>query len=503
MPDEFDERARAAAAGLRRSVALEAPELTELVRHFKVRRAGRLVAALAVLVMLAVLALAAASVATSGDLRWIVTVVLWALAAVTCLFCAHAGHHAWVVPLPAVALAALWSITGGGSGTAGWWLAAGCGAAVAVGVAVAGAALRMRLRGSWIGLHQLVNATGVTVTALTPVGVVRVNGESWTAESLGGPLPVGVPVDVVRVRGLRLEVSSETETVGRSDDPGTRASGLTVESGSDAVEPLRPAALEKLPEAVGPRLVELESGLFTSDLSVNEFLLVREAGFRPLGLVMGSSIYHVGRQLRRWGRSLELTTLSQAMYSARELAMERMEAEAVELGADGVVGVRLDVNYYDWGRGSAEFIAVGTAVRAEDGKSWRNKRGMPFTSDLSGQDFWTLLQTGHVPLGLVMGNCVYHVARRGPLTVLRSIGRNRELTNFTGALYEARELAMRRMQEESEQLDASGVVAVQLEQKSHQWGSHTIEFLALGTAVARRADPVELPRPMPIISFDR
>ena len=34
--------------------------------------------------------------------------------------------------------------------------------------------------------------------------------------------------------------------------------------------------------------------LFTSDLSVNEFLLVREAGFDPVGLVVGSSIYHIG-----------------------------------------------------------------------------------------------------------------------------------------------------------------------------------------------------------------
>jgi hypothetical protein len=33
---------------------------------------------------------------------------------------------------------------------------------------------------------------------------------------------------------------------------------------------------------------------FTSDLSVNEFLLVKEVGFQPLGLVMGSSIFHVG-----------------------------------------------------------------------------------------------------------------------------------------------------------------------------------------------------------------
>ena len=59
------------------------------------------------------------------------------------------------------------------------------------------------------------------------------------------------------------------------------------------------------------------------------------------------------------------------------------------------------------------------------------------------------------------------------------------------------------MQDESEQLGASGIVAVQLEQKSHQWGSHTIEFLALGTAVTKRDGEVDLPRPIPIISFDR
>ena len=147
-----------------------------------------------------------------------------------------------------------------------------------------------------------------------------------------------------------------------------------------------------------PGSQELEHGLFTSDLSVNEFLLVKQVGFHPLGLVMGSSIYHIGLQKGNWGSSQELTKLTAAMYNARELAMNRMEEEADQLGADGVVGVRLDVNFYEWGHDSAEFIAVGTAVKAEDGNSYRNKLGKPFTSDLSGQDFWTLAQTGlHAP----------------------------------------------------------------------------------------------------------
>ena len=130
-----------------------------------------------------------------------------------------------------------------------------------------------------------------------------------------------------------------------------------------------------LPKDAAARLEELEHGLFTSDLSVNEFLLVKQVGFHPLGLVMGSSIYHIGLQKGNWGSSQELTKLTAAMYNARELAMNRMEEEADQLGADGVVGVRLDVNFYEWGHDSAEFIAVGTAVKAEDGTSYRNKLG--------------------------------------------------------------------------------------------------------------------------------
>jgi uncharacterized protein YbjQ (UPF0145 family) len=257
-----------------------------------------------------------------------------------------------------------------------------------------------------------------------------------------------------------------------------------------------------LPKDAGRRLEQLEHGLFTSDLSVNEFLLIKEVGFHPLGFVMGSSIYHIGLQTRKWGQSQELTKLTEAMYNARELAMTRMEEEADELGADGVVGVRLDVNYYEWGNDAAEFIAMGTAVKAENGQSYRNKQGKPFTSDLSGQDFWTIMQTGHVPQGLVMGTCVYHVAHRGLGQALSSLGQNTELPNFTQALYEARELAMTRMQDEANALSASGIVGVRLEEKSHQWGSHTIEFLALGTAVVKTSDEITLPRPTTVISLD-
>jgi uncharacterized protein YbjQ (UPF0145 family) len=241
-----------------------------------------------------------------------------------------------------------------------------------------------------------------------------------------------------------------------------------------------------LPGDASKRLADGRNRIFTSDLSVNEFLLVRQAGFRPVGLVLGSSVYHVGLQVGRWSKNMELDKLSQAMYHARELAMTRMEAEADQLGADGIVGVRLEIEFKEYGNDLAEFVAIGTAVVAEEppptGK-WRNTRGLPFTSDLSGQDFWTLIQAGYAPQGLVMGSCVYHIAHQGVMSSLGNVGANVEIPQFTEALYDARELAMSRMQTEAEYLSAEGIVGVQLLSLPHRWGGHTTEFFAIGTAV--------------------
>ncbi len=272
---------------------------------------------------------------------------------------------------------------------------------------------------------------------------------------------------------------------------------------SDSVSETEPAydpgSLEGVPEAGRTRLQQNRAGLFTSDLSVNEFLLIKQAGFDPVGLVVGSSIYHIGIQMAGWKQSQEMTVLSEAMYGARQLAMTRMEEEADQLGADGVVGVRLDVGRYEWGQDMAEFIAIGTAVKHREGKLHRAPNGRPFTSDLSGQDFWTLLRTGHRPVGMVMGSCVYHVAHRGMLKSMAQTGRNVELENFTQALYDARELAMERMQAEAQALSAEGIVGVNLKESSHGWGSHTIEFFAVGTAIVAAEDhdgKIEAPTPI-------
>lgn len=258
--------------------------------------------------------------------------------------------------------------------------------------------------------------------------------------------------------------------------------------------PYTPGSQEGLPLHARNRLNAMKTtatqkGLFTSDLSVNEFLLVKEAGFDPLGLVVGSSIYHIGWQKPAMNQSLELETLTQAMYHARDLAMTRMEEEADSLGADGIVGVRLEVGRQEWGEHLAEFIAVGTAIKARNGESHRAPNGRPFTSDLSGQDFWTLTKAGYRPVSFVMGNCVYHVGYQGVKAWFSQIGQNVEMPTYTQAIYDARELALARMQAEAEQIGADGIVGATLKESSHGWGSHVIEYFAVGTSIiATRAD---------------
>jgi uncharacterized protein YbjQ (UPF0145 family) len=135
-------------------------------------------------------------------------------------------------------------------------------------------------------------------------------------------------------------------------------------------------------------------------------------------------------------------------------------------------------------------------------KEWRNNKNLPFTSDLSGQDFWTLIRAGYAPLGMVMGSCVYHIAHQKLGGKLGNIGRNVELEQFTQALYDARELAMSRMQAEAEEYRAEGIVGVQLRQHSHTWGSHTTEFFAIGTAVRPLRDDHVIERPTMVLSLD-
>lgn len=263
---------------------------------------------------------------------------------------------------------------------------------------------------------------------------------------------------------------------------------------------------------------EMETGhpLFTSDLSVNEFLLTREPGYRPLSQVMGSSIYQVGWQYIRqysWNTySMELGTLSEAHLRAASLALGRLEQEARMVGAHGVVGVRFTRRRYEWGRNLLEYTAIGTAIKLPKAPL----PAQPFLSDLSGQEFWTLLQAGYYPAGVVTGYCSYYVGLGSNLTQQlqgwwRGSG-NQEIQPFTQGLYAARHLAMERAASMARKQQALGIVGMHIENEreiieyetdkpSRKFMDLSIHFAVLGTSIIAVKKDHVIPAPRPTLTL--
>src|ERR1017187_1423104 len=157
---------------------------------------------------------------------------------------------------------------------------------------------------------------------------------------------------------------------------------------------------------------------------------------------------------------------------------------------------------YSWGQNCLEFVATGTAVPHLGGHGAHlPPGGRAFPSDLSAQDFFRLLAAGAVPVSFVLGTCVYHIAHQGVLQTLRQAGQNQEMMQFTQGVYEARELALARMQAEAAQARSSGIVGVTVEVKNHVWGEHATEFLATCTAIRRLAEEHQLPEASPRPTF--
>lgn len=85
-----------------------------------------------------------------------------------------------------------------------------------------------------------------------------------------------------------------------------------------------------------------------------------------LGLVKGSTIQtkNIGRDITQSLKTIvggELGAYTDMMNQARDLATQRMVAEASQLGADAIVNVRYTTSAVM--QGAAEVIAYGTAVK--------------------------------------------------------------------------------------------------------------------------------------------
>ena len=216
--------------------------------------------------------------------------------------------------------------------------------------------------------------------------------------------------------------------------------------------PLR--AMERLAEEAGPH-----KKLFTSDLSVNEFLLAGDAGCTPIAQVMGSSIYHIAQIPDYKGKTAELTIISDAHRESRRRALARLWQEAQLVGADAVIGAKLRDRMITMGaRGKGgddggeviEFTVIGTAVKAP---FITHPPNSPIITDLSGQELWALVHDGWEPCAFLFEFCRYHGWH-----VTSGSGGGNEVVNANHVVEQARSIAAQRLAAQASALSVEFVV---------------------------------------------
>jgi uncharacterized protein YbjQ (UPF0145 family) len=278
-----------------------------------------------------------------------------------------------------------------------------------------------------------------------------------------------------------------------------------------------------LPPTARARLADMAGHhSWGSTLGVSEFAAISKVGFRPAGQVLGAAVWNVGdagdeecpygvQVYRREGTTTGQSAMGlvrhvqapqgaaaigaarplvAALYQARRTAINRMISECSALGGLGVIGVSLTVGPF--AEGSLEFRAFGTAVRAPG----VTRRGTPFASDLSGQDFTKLIGYGWVPVGLAMGVAVgYRHDDWLAKGQTRFTAGNVEVAGYSELLSQIRRDARNELELDLIKLGAEGVVVREMETRISERScpivpfgkDHVVEATILGTAIAQFA----------------
>lgn len=127
---------------------------------------------------------------------------------------------------------------------------------------------------------------------------------------------------------------------------------------------------------------------FLSNLNGQDHWALRQAGMRPAGFVFGNCSW---LQLGGWSQygaaqswaNAEFSDYTQGVYTAREIALERLSEEAKRFGAIGVVGMEIETTYepielpnqgQGYGALLVQFTALGTAIASDP---WRPDKVKP------------------------------------------------------------------------------------------------------------------------------
>lgn len=291
-----------------------------------------------------------------------------------------------------------------------------------------------------------------------------------------------------------------------------------------------------LPPGARVRVDELRrSGTWTSALSTGEFAAIRSVGFEPVGQVMGSAVFHIGRAGRYWGyydclylgsgfglsmapapvalsgAGAPVQRLVQVYDEARATALGRLTDECAGLGGDGVVSAELTIAPFPAQPDCLEFKVIGTAVRAQGAV----RPPHPFTSHLDGQGFAKLVSAGWVPVELLVGMSIGLRHDDYQVAVQAQSWANTQVDGWTELVAEVRADARNQLELQAERRGGDGVILAS--GTLSVWGEacqrstlanseahdHVAEAQMIGTTVARFSRTAAGPRTLAVMPLDR
>jgi uncharacterized protein YbjQ (UPF0145 family) len=247
-----------------------------------------------------------------------------------------------------------------------------------------------------------------------------------------------------------------------------------------------------LPDAARARMTRYnEVGLKTSLLSVAGTVGVESVGLHPVGEVMGCIVQNIGWTgglnygMGGFVGSVSFQPYVQALYHGFDTALARMTTEAQSMKADGIVGIRLTRSRL--GESSQEFVALGTAVRADSSR--RPKR--VFTTDLAGQDVAKMMQAGWVPnriaIGIAVESQFLDWASRSQMSVMAG---NTEVNAYTQLINRVRAKSRQSFAQHARGTRADGAIVAAMSLRSwHQEAGNApllcAEASVFGTTISR------------------
>jgi uncharacterized protein YbjQ (UPF0145 family) len=230
--------------------------------------------------------------------------------------------------------------------------------------------------------------------------------------------------------------------------------------------------------------VDYHGPFFTTACSGQDLYCQLDAGYAPRHFVIGNVAYALGVSRGFFGflrgfAGGEVKEFSDMYNHTRHLALERLEKEAAERGANAVVDIHTHI--LPLGAGACEMLMVGTASH----HTAFGQPSRPVTSELTGEELWNLARMGYAPLRLLLGTSVYSLGfARGVGAFFKQMSRG-EVGSITQLIYEARANCLAHIEAEAQSIGADAVIGIKV--FIYEIGSSFVEVMAIGTAVKKMA----------------